>query len=216
MQCCLRNRPGALTRIPPARPLPQAVPSPPTKGRQWEPGQLVNSVDHANTHPECLGAEFAHSTPPNGAKESMLSCRSPDFDLLNERADQDNHTRTPLPPHQLAQQHHHHHHHTHPGPRPTAISRGGHPAGFRLDIGRPRRMKRCVGHQTSLSQQPGRPPISGAEVAGPDPHAGWKHGPDRADSPQNATKLTQNSDSLHSKVLPSAPGDPLRRPPSRQ
>jgi hypothetical protein len=34
---------------------------PAVDGKQWEPGQLVNSVDHANTSRECLGADFAQS-----------------------------------------------------------------------------------------------------------------------------------------------------------
>jgi hypothetical protein len=41
----------------------------PLDARQWEPGQLVNSVDHASTPREYFGADFPQSTPDFGKKK---------------------------------------------------------------------------------------------------------------------------------------------------
>lgn len=79
MQCGLRNRPGALARIPPTWPITAGRVLPPGNARQWEPGQLVISVDHANTLPECSVGDFRHSPRTNRGKESSLRCRSQYF-----------------------------------------------------------------------------------------------------------------------------------------
>ena len=42
-------------------------------GRQWEPGQLVNSVDHANTQQECCVAEIAQSPSLNREKNASYA-----------------------------------------------------------------------------------------------------------------------------------------------
>jgi hypothetical protein len=51
-------------------------------GKQWEPGQLVNSVDHANTSRECLGADFAQSPRISGKrKKAELSIQKDRFQI---------------------------------------------------------------------------------------------------------------------------------------
>jgi hypothetical protein len=43
----------------------------PLDGQQWEPGQLNNSVDHANTLPECCAADLTHSPRLNAEKNEF-------------------------------------------------------------------------------------------------------------------------------------------------
>lgn len=43
----------------------------PLDGQQWEPGQLNNSVDHANILSECRAADLTHSPQRNAEKNEL-------------------------------------------------------------------------------------------------------------------------------------------------